>query len=157
MKFFIRNLCLFLILVMSVGLFVACGGESTVDPSSSAEVSGAPSSAEPGQTNAPTAAVTPGATQSGTQSSNPTTTPVDTSYDGQRKSAQIGIWYSVWYDKTTEGSFWDTSGRYSSTYAGDPIYYRPLLPDGTYGKYRSGDSEIINFHLNISTSTSFLK
>ena len=64
-----------------------------------------------------------------------------------RSSTQIGIWYSIWYDLRTKNSFWDTSGRNTATSPGDPIYYRPLLPDGSYGKYDSADEEVIRFHL----------
>ena len=159
---FVRNLCLLLVLVMTVGLFAACGGgEEPVEPSATVEASQEPDVTDPtkkpddgGKATAnPTQKPSSGATQapdvkptSGT-TAKPTSTPVDNSYGGQRKSAQIGIWYAVWYDSTADGSFWDTSGRKSSTYPGDPIYYRPLLPDGTYGKYRSSDNAVINFHL----------
>lgn len=69
------------------------------------------------------------------------------SYEEQRKQAQIGIWYAIWYDNKPAGSFWETSGRNNKTYPGDPIYYRPLLPDGTYGKYDSRDRDVLNFNL----------
>ena len=161
-SFFVRNLCLLLVLLMTVGTFFACEVDVTIN-NSTEEPTASPvvdASEEPTSTEAPANTQTPssGTTAkptAGTQSTQgssqntakPTATPVDNSYGGQRKSAQIGIWYAIWYDKTTEGSFWDHSGRLSSTYAGDPIYYRPLLPDGTYGKYKSVDEKVINFHL----------
>lgn len=151
---FIRNLCLLLVLMMTVGMFVACGGNGETKTSPTMEASDETVPTEQPTsgtvtTAKPTGSATAQATSkpTGAATAEPTNTPVDNSYGGQRKSAQIGIWYAVWYDKTTEGSFWDHSGRKSATYAGDPIYYRPLLPDGTYGKYRSTDSEMINFHL----------
>ena len=60
-------------------------------------------------------------------------------YNQERASAQIGIWYSIWYDLWETNSLWDD--------AGGEIFYRPLLPDGSYGKYASGDDEVIQFHL----------
>ena len=161
---FVRHLSLLLVFMMAVGMFVGCGGgDGETKTSPTIEASEAPNATEPASsgnaTSKPVATKKPtsGTTQKPTQkpsasatakpTAKPTATPVDNSYGGQRKSAQIGIWYAVWYDMTTEGSFWDTSGRYSSTYAGDPIYYRPLLPNGTYGKYTSLDSTVINFHL----------
>ena len=150
-SFFVRNLCLLLVLLMAVGTLAACGGDrnEVEAPTASSEVESSDvpvSTEEPGNTQKPSSDTTTKPT-AGTATTKPTTAPVDTSYDGQRKSAQIGIWYAIWYDSVNEGSFWDHSGRKSSTYAGDPVYYRPLLPDGTYGKYRSADEDVINFHL----------
>ena len=59
----------------------------------------------------------------------------------KRSKTQIGIWYSLWYDSLKDNSFWDNEGT------GQKIYYRPLLPDGSYGKYDSGDKKVLNFHL----------
>ena len=61
----------------------------------------------------------------------------------KRAKTQIGIWYSIWYDQREKNSFWENSGSSPAL----PIYYRPLLPDGTYGTYDSGDDEIIQYHL----------
>lgn len=59
----------------------------------------------------------------------------------KRAKTQIGAWYSLWYDALPENSFWDNEGT------GQRIYYRPLLPDGTYGRYDSADDNVIQFHL----------
>lgn len=58
-----------------------------------------------------------------------------------RAKTQVGIWYSLWYDSLNRGSFWENEGT------GKKIYYRPLLPDGTYGKYDSADKDVQKFHL----------
>ena len=72
--------------------------------------------------------------------STPMPSPMDTqAYNQARASSLIGIWYSIWYDLYASNSLWDD--------AGGEIFYRPLLPDGTYGKYASWDDEIIQFHL----------
>lgn len=152
-----RRLSLLLALVMTFGILWGCGEgeESNNDPSASVEVTENPTegtdapTAKPTSGSSATAKPTPGSTGNKTDApAKPTNTPgTDNSYEGQRKSAQIGIWYSVWYDLNPTNSFWDTSGRYTATDPGDPIYYRPLLPDGTYGKYASGNEEIIQFHL----------
>ncbi|MBR5280741.1 MAG: hypothetical protein IKU26_07250 [Clostridia bacterium] len=62
-----------------------------------------------------------------------------------RTKTQVGAWYSLWYDGTGPDSFWDTV---TNDY-GDPIpiLYKPLLPDGTFGRYVSSDDAIIQFHL----------
>lgn len=60
----------------------------------------------------------------------------------KREKTQVGAWYSLWYDSLKENSFWDNEGT------GQTIYYKPLLPDGTYGRHDSGDEEIIQFHLD---------
>ena len=139
-----RRLSLFLAIVMTFGILWGCG-EGTVpagNPSASAGAASTDGSVDATDGNA-------GATNSGSAATpgGNSGTSVDNSYGGQRKSAQIGIWYSVWYDMNEKNSFWDTSGRYTATDPGDPIYYRPLLPNGTYGKYGSGDAEVIQFHL----------
>lgn len=126
----VRNLCLFLGLLLTLSMLFACAGEKNPVSSPTVEVSGETVTATPAQS-----------------TQKPTARPSDDSYEDQRKQAQIGIWYAIWYDSTADGSFWDTSGRKNATYPGDPIYYRPLLPDGTYGKYSSLNNEIINFHL----------
>ncbi len=60
----------------------------------------------------------------------------------KRAKTQIGIWYSVWYSNGSGNSanenFWNSEN----------IYYKPLLPDGSYGRYDSLDDEIIQYHLN---------
>lgn len=119
----LRRVCSLIAVLLTIGTLASCASDGGMEssPSASASIAG---------------------------SASPTGTPITTeSYEEQRTNSQIGIWYSVWYDLNAENSFWDTSGRKSSTYAGDPIYYRPLLPDGTYGKYDSGDSQVIQFHL----------
>ena len=49
----------------------------------------------------------------------------------KRAKTQIGIWYSVWYSNGSGNSanenFWNSEN----------IYYKPLLPDGSYGRYDS--------------------
>lgn len=60
-----------------------------------------------------------------------------------RADTQIGIWYSIWYDLKETGSLWDDDKGTTN----QPIYYRPLLPDGTYGKYDSGDRSIMKYHI----------
>ncbi len=59
----------------------------------------------------------------------------------KRKKTRVGAWYSLWYDSLEENSFWDNEGT------GKVIYYKPLLPDGTYGRHDSGDDAVIQFHL----------
>lgn len=59
----------------------------------------------------------------------------------RRSKTKVGIWYSLWYDSLTENSFWENEGT------GQEIYYRPLLPDGSYGKYDSADKDLQWFHL----------
>ena len=63
-----------------------------------------------------------------------------------RKKTQIGAWYSLWYDSLEKNSFWDNEGT------GLPILYKPLLPDGTFGRYDSGDDAVIQFHLQEITA-----
>jgi hypothetical protein len=58
-----------------------------------------------------------------------------------REKTKVGIWYSLWYDSLKRGSFWEDEGT------GNKIYYRPLLPDGTFGKYDSADKKVMKFHL----------
>jgi hypothetical protein len=64
----------------------------------------------------------------------------------KRAKTQIGIWYSVWYSNGSGNSanenFWNSEN----------IYYKPLLPDGSYGRYDSLDDEIIQFHLHELTT-----
>lgn len=152
----VKQIGLLLVLVMAFGTLWGCGGASSepaADPTATqtgdatAEVNPTAGNPTSGSVNTqPTGnATTPTAGSNATAA--PTQAPVDNSYEGQRKSAKIGIWYSIWYDLNATNSMWDTSGRASSDYAGDPIYYRPLLSDGTYGKYSSNDETEIKFHL----------
>ena len=57
--------------------------------------------------------------------------------------ADIGIWYSVWYKYDPEYPKDSTKNLWKDW----DIRYDPILPDGTYGLYDSGDKEIIMFHL----------
>ena len=57
--------------------------------------------------------------------------------------ADIGIWYSVWYKYDPEYPNDSTKNLWRDW----DIRYDPILPDGTYGLYDSGDKEIIMFHL----------
>ena len=59
----------------------------------------------------------------------------------QREKTRVGAWYALWYDALEEGSFWDNEGT------GQVIRYKPLLPDGTYGRHDSGDDAVIQFHI----------
>lgn len=61
----------------------------------------------------------------------------------KREKSRIGIWYSIWYDMRKENSFWDNDGGWTK----QPIRYKPLLPDGTYGRYSSGDEHLIRYHM----------
>ena len=58
-------------------------------------------------------------------------------------SADIGIWYSVWYRFDPE----DPNNSNKNLWKAWDIRYDPILPDGTYGLYDSGDKELIMFHL----------
>lgn len=64
----------------------------------------------------------------------------------KRAETQIGIWYSIWYNVGSP-CFWDNDGGPTQ----QPIYYKPLLPDGTYGRYDSADPDIIQYHLREMT------
>ena len=55
------------------------------------------------------------------------------SYNQARATAKVGIWYTIWYDLREINSVWDVA-------QGGEVLYRPLLPDGTHGKYDSGDA-----------------
>ena len=57
-------------------------------------------------------------------------------------SADIGIWYSVWYRFDPE----DPNNSNKNLWKAWDIRYDPILPDGTYGLYDSGDKELIMFH-----------
>ena len=133
-----RQICLLLFAMVLLGGLAGCGeGSNTSDKdnaSPSATVSIESSSAPTvGSTSAPTVGTTLVPT------SNPTLDNPD-AYSQARATSKIGIWYSVWYDLWEENSVWDIA-------QGGEILYRPLLPDGTYGKYDSGDTELIQFHL----------
>ncbi len=110
----IRQICLLLIEVISFGTLIGCGGRESGD--------------SPKRSDTETHLATPQPTSADSEE-----------YNLARAKAQIGIWYSIWYDLRETNSFWDD--------AGGEIFYRPLLPDGSYGKYDSGDEEIIQFHL----------
>ena len=77
----------------------------------------------------------------------PSTTPLPdgTTLADVRTKTQVGAWYSLWYDGTGPDSFWETvTNDYGDRI---PILYKPLLPDGTFGRYNSSSSEIMQFHL----------
>ncbi len=61
----------------------------------------------------------------------------------KREQSRIGIWYAIWYDTRKVNSFWDNDGGPTKL----PIFYKPLLKDGTYGRYSSGDESMIQYHL----------
>ena len=61
----------------------------------------------------------------------------------KRAQSRIGIWYAIWYDMRKENSFWDNDGGPTKL----PIFYKPLLKDGSYGRYSSGDAAMIDYHL----------
>ena len=118
-----RIISLGLLLVMVV-LLAACGdAASTQNPSQTAE--------------------------NPSQSSSATTTPENTPTKEElnalaeaRLKTQIGIWYSIWYDEGA-GSIWENDRGPTQ----QPIYYRPLLKDGTYGTYKSSDRTIMQWHI----------
>lgn len=117
-----RILCLMLLLMIVV-VMGACGKSTdTTNPSSVP--------ADPNSTSSQQPAVSPDRTPSAEERN---------ALVEARKDTQIGIWYAIWY---TEG-FWDNDGGSTS----QPIYYRPLLPDGTYGKYESSDRNIMKWHI----------
>ena len=89
---------------------------------------------------------TTGATGPATQTTQtPATTQAPTTLKERRAKTQVGAWYSLWYDGTGEDSFWNTvKNDYGDLI---PILYKPLLPDGTFGHYDSGDDAVIQFHL----------
>ena len=63
----------------------------------------------------------------------------------QREKTRIGAWYSLWYDNLAKESFWDTVKNDFGEPI--PILYKPLLPDSTFGRYDSGDEDVIRFHI----------
>ena len=139
-----RILCLCLV-VCSIVLLASCGTGTTqqpdvdVTPTDSA-TSQAPVNPTPGTQVTPTAP---------TASTAPVPTGTPSSGGSQpnalaqaREKTQIGIWYAIWYDEGA-GSIWENDRGPTQ----QPIYYRPLLKDGSYGTYKSSDSEIIQWHL----------
>ncbi len=128
-----RILICMVAMLLLMATLVACGGGTEKNPTATTE---ATSSA----TERPDASATAGAT--GKPS---TQTPEATTLKEQRAKTQVGAWYSLWYDGTGEDSFWETvTNDYGQRI---PILYKPLLPDGTFGRYESGDEDVIQFHL----------
>lgn len=133
----IISLCLILI---SVVLLAACGDTTTTTQ----EPSQAPT--QNGET-MPTGGTSTQATPTVLATTVPTSTPSSGSSQPNalaqaRAKTQIGIWYAIWYDEGA-GSIWENDRGPTQ----QPIYYRPLLKDGTYGTYQSSDSDIIQWHL----------
>ena len=62
----------------------------------------------------------------------------------KRAKSQIGIWYSIWYNLGSP-CFWDNDGGPTK----QPIYYKPLLPDGSFGRYSSADEAVLQYHLDV--------
>ncbi len=81
----------------------------------------------------------------GTQTPAETQRPADPDLKEKRAKTQVGAWYSLWYDGTDENSFWETvKNDYGEPI---PILYKPLLPDGTFGRYDSGNDAVIQYHI----------
>ena len=122
-----RNLISLIALMLTLVTLVGCAGGSD---------EAAPSVIEPTSATAGNTTGIPDATPGVTQTPGAALTLKE-----KRAKTQIGAWYSLWYDSLAEGSFWDNEGT------GQKILYKPLLPDGTFGRYDSGDEAVMQFHL----------
>ncbi|MBE6886771.1 MAG: hypothetical protein E7486_07475 [Ruminococcaceae bacterium] len=58
---------------------------------------------------------------------------------------EIGIWYSTFFSYEEPGS----EDNKLDTWNAWDLKYKPLLPDGSFGYYDSGDEEVIKFHLKM--------
>ncbi len=142
-----RILCMFLVLI-SVSVFVACGQNTAQNPSQQPTQN---TDVSPSDDPNPNTTANP---SFGTQTNSPvqsTTAPTNTPSSGgaqlnalanARKNTQIGIWYAIWYDEGA-GSIWENDRGPTQ----QPIYYRPLLPNGTYNTYASSDRAIMKWHI----------
>lgn len=63
--------------------------------------------------------------------------------DLSKKTTEIGAWYSTWYANVVP----DSTNNAVNTWTAWNIPYKVLLPDGSFGHYDSGDTDVINFHL----------
>jgi hypothetical protein len=74
---------------------------------------------------------------------------VATPSGNQTNSSDVGIWYSPLYDATGSSAWVWNNGRGPYTPSGgNPILYKPSLPDGSYGQYASDDTAVIDFYLS---------
>ncbi|MBP3392473.1 MAG: hypothetical protein J6L76_06765 [Clostridia bacterium] len=144
-----RTLCLFLAM-LSVMLLMACGDATVPVPAGTQAPTVAPTQGETptpsnGALQQGTAKPTAGTqTKPTTQATAmPTQTPTQLNALAKaRAKTQIGIWYAIWYDEGA-GSIWENDRGPTQ----QPIYYRPLLPNGTYNTYASSDRDIMKWHI----------
>ncbi|MBP3392377.1 MAG: hypothetical protein J6L76_06280 [Clostridia bacterium] len=129
-----RILIGFIALMLTLVTLVGCGGGTEADPSATTDAT-MEATGEPGTTAGATSKPTSSATQK----------PGGTTLKELRAKTQVGAWYSLWYDGTGADSFWETvTNDYGQRI---PILYKPLLPDGTFGRYDSSDGDVMQFHL----------
>ena len=141
-----RILIGFIALMLTLVTLVGCGGGTEANPSATIDAT-MEATEEPGATAGTTGKPTSSATQKPSATQTPTTTqkPGGTTLKDLRAKTQVGAWYSLWYDGTGADSFWETvTNDYGQRI---PILYKPLLPDGSFGRYESGDEAVIQFHL----------
>ena len=141
-----RILIGFIALMLTLVTLVGCGGGTEADPSATTDAT-MEATGEPGTTAGTTSKPTSSTTQKPSATQTPTATqkPGGTTLKELRAKTQVGAWYSLWYDGTGADSFWETvTNDYGQRI---PILYKPLLPDGTFGRYDSSDGDVMQFHL----------
>ena len=131
-------------MMLTMVTLIGCGGGKGSEPSATAGAS-LEAGTTAGNTHAPAETKSPETTLAATQTPAATQLPEGTTLADVREKTQVGAWYSLWYDGTGPDSFWNTvRNDYGDLI---PILYKPLLPDGTFGHYDSGDDTVIQFHL----------
>lgn len=141
-----RILIGFIALMLTLVTLVGCGGGTEADPSATIDAT-MEATEEPGATAGTTGKPTSSTTQKPSATQTPTATqkPGGTPLQNARAKTQVGAWYSLWYDGTGPDSFWEiVTNDYGQRI---PILYKPLLHDGTFGRYNSNNADEIQFHL----------
>ncbi len=141
-----RIVCCFIALLLCLVTVCGCTDttsgktDSTPAPSDAGTVDPSTGVSDPtsGDVQQPVVTPTPN-TQETQNTQKPTTNP--TSLQAARAKTQVGAWYSLWYDSLEENSFWDNEGT------GQTIYYKPLLSNGTFGRYDSASKSEMEFHI----------